>query len=322
MSPFTTSNSHAVLANREWRGSHLSSPWTPPRRSAPPRREFNTPSPPKSLLDLPKPSSSSESEVAPWNQAVASDDAWTANPTKAVDEIPLDLMTSARAANATAQQTKTPKPFGDWLPTTAPTCSPVCPQSEKAQGLFPPDPPSPLLQESSVDFRTPTVPGDWATAVREGYPSVSNPETPSNQSGPTLDDQAIDCGLGTATRSPASTSFRLTALHVIPRGPHLPHTSSVRMVDVFGREQESNTIQANAIRRRKGFSRAMEEMAQEIQETDDTTVPDSKAVKSSSRAELFSHIRQGLDDLVVDLEGVKECINFFYIFPNLYFALQ
>src|SRR6266567_4026453 len=48
-----------------------SPPSTPSRRSTPQslRREFKTPSPPKSLPDLPTPSSSDESEPKPWNQA-------------------------------------------------------------------------------------------------------------------------------------------------------------------------------------------------------------------------------------------------------------
>jgi hypothetical protein len=89
------------------------------------------------------------------------------------------------------------------------------------------------------------------------------------------------------------------------------------MVDAFGREQEFNTsAQADANRSRKAL-RVVDAMGREIRETDDTTVQESKIVEPSSRAELLSRIRQGLDDLVVDLEDVDECVRIPLIFSQI-----
>jgi len=326
------------------------------------RREFKTPSPPKSLPDLPTPSSSDESEPKPWNEVNTPtgakerhDYARTATPKppggwfqtpgpsrvkldradpdlgetsttsfpKIIDEIPLDPTTPARTANATAQQTKTPKPPGGWFSTPTPADPPGPPQPEKAQGLFTPAPS--LSKGSSVDFKTPAVPGGWATtpAARKSILKVRfNPEIPSNESGPTWGEQADDDSsrlAATATQSSASTSSRSEALPInlrSPRKSHTSHTPSIRMVDAFGRVQESNlSTQADANRSRKAL-RVVDAMGQEIQDIDDTAVQNSKIGEPSSRAELLSRIRQGLDDLVVDLDDVDECARFLLYFPT------
>jgi hypothetical protein len=312
-----------------------SSPSTPSRRSTPKssRREFKTPSPPKGLPDLPTPSSSDESEPRPWKHARTpagskghQDYAYMATPkppggwlqtpgpshvrqdqdgtnttsSQVVDEFPSDPTTPARAANA-GQPTKTPKPPGSWLSTPAPAYTSISPQPEKAQGLFTPLPS--LSKATSIDFKTPAVPGGWGItpAARKSILKVRfNPETPSNPNGTTWSEQANE-------------ELPATVTHSILRKSKVPHTPSIRVVDAFGREQESNmsSTQADANRTQKAL-RVVDAMGQEIQETDDTAVHDNRAEKNviqpSSRTELLSRIRRGLDDLVVDLDDVNECV--------------
>ena len=315
--------------------ARASSPSTPSRRSTPKssRREFKTPSPPKSLPDLPTPSSSDESEPKPWKRARTpagskghQDYTYTATPKppggwlqtpgpshveqdqgetsttsspQVVDEYPSDPTTPARAASA-VQQTKTPKPPGGWLSTPAPTYTSISPQPEKAQGLFTPLPS--LSKGTSVDFKTPAVPGGWGStpATRKSILKVRfDPETPSNQNGPTWSEHANE-------------ELPATVTHSILRKSKVPHTPSIRVVDAFGREQESNMSTEADAHRRQHALRVVDAMGQEIQETDDTSVQDEKSsIQPSSRTELLSRIRRGLDDLVVDLDDVDECVEVF-----------
>lgn len=310
----------------------VSSPSTPSRHSTPKssKREFKTPSPPKSLPDLPTPSSSDESESKPWKYARTpagskghQDYAYMATPkppggwlqtpgpshvrqdqcgtpSQVIDEFPFDPTIPA----SDAQQTKTPKPPGGWLSTPAPAYTSISPQPEKAQGLFTPLPS--LSKGTSIDFKTPAVPGGWGTtpAARKSIRKVRfNPETPSDQNGSTWSEQANEELPDTATRS-------------ILRKSKVPHTPSIRVVDAFGREQESNmsSTQADANRSQKVL-RVVDAMGQEIQETDDMPVQDNRVEKNliqpSSRTELLSRIRQGLDDLVVDLDDANGCVRTF-----------
>jgi hypothetical protein len=320
--------------------ANASSPSTPSRRSTPKSssKKFKTLSPPKSLPDLPTPSSSDESEPKPrkhartpagskgyqdyanmatpkppggWLQTpgpshVRQDTGGTSTTSspQVVDECPSDPATPARAAGA-VQQTKTPKPPGGWLSTPAPAYTSISPQPEKAQGLLTPLPS--LSKGTSIDLKTPAVPGGWGItpAARKSILKVRfNPETPSNQNGSTWSEQ-------TNEELPA------TATHSILRKSKVPHTPSIRVVDAFGREQESNmSTEADAHRTQQALC-VVDAMGHEIQEIDDMLVQDEKNhIQLSSRTELLSRIRRGLDDLVVDLDDVNECVRTSLIFAQ------
>lgn len=321
--------------------ANTSSPSTPSRRSTPKSssRKFKTPSPPRSLPDLPTPSSSDESEPKPWKLArtaasskghqdyanmatpkppggwlqtpgpshVKQDQGGSGTSTtspQVVDECPSDPATPARAASA-AQQSKTPKPPGGWLSTPAPAYTSISPQPEKAQGLLTPLPS--LSKGTSIDLKTPAVPGGWGitpTARKSILKVRFNPETPPNQNGSTWSEQAHE-------------ELPATVAHSILRKSRVPHTPSIRVVDAFGREQESNmSTEADAHRTQQAL-RVVDAMGHEIQEIDDMPVQDEKNLNQlSSRTELLSRIRRGLDDLVIDLDDVNECVRTSLIFAQ------
>jgi len=239
----------------------------------------------------------------------------TTSSPQVVDELPPDPTTPARAISA-AQQTKTPKPPGGWLSTPAPLYTSISPQPEKAQGLFTPLPS--LSKGTSIDSKTPSVPGGWGItpAARKSILKVRfNPETPSNQNGSTRSEQANEEPPPTAT-------------HSTPRKSKVPHTPSIRVVDAFGREHDSNISTQAYVNRNPKALRVVDAMGQEIQETDDIASQDQDnrvedLIQPSSRTELVSRIRRGLDDLVVDLDHVNECVRtslMFFQFLNLLYS--
>jgi len=238
----------------------------------------------------------------------------TTSSPQVVDELSPDPTTPARAISA-AQQTKTPQPPGGWLSTAAPLYTSISPQPEKTRGLFTPLPS--LSKGTSIDFKTPSVPDGWGTtsAARKSILKVRfNPETPSNQNGSTWSEQANEEPSATAT-------------HSVPRKSKVPHTPSIRVVDAFGREQDSNISTQGYVSRNQKALRVVDAMGQEIQETDDIAVQDQdnrveNLIQPSSRTKLVSRIRRGLDDLVVDLDHLNECVRtslmFFQFLNSLY----
>lgn len=183
---------------------------------------------------------------------------------------------------------------------------------ERSQGLL--TPVASLSKGSKLELKTPAVPGAWLAtpAVKKSIlkvrfePEVSTLTDKSVKSADSPDpsfDSAVSVVNGDdgfqqteqlISKSPPST-----------RKPKLPKSPKIRVLDAFGREQESDV----SIQERANSSptplRVVDAMGHEINEGSHLKGAEGSTSLSSStlsRGELLSRIRNGLDDLVVDLD--------------------
>jgi len=158
----------------------LGSPLTPPKRSSPPKStksEFKTPSPPKTLPDLPTPSSSDESDR----------------------NSPVKMPKTPRlGAQHSSRWLQTPKPPGGWLATPKPPTNAV--ESDSAveerpnlnadddRGEYPITPSRPPTDNTSLPAKTPKPPGGWLStpAPAPRFHDESNSELEPVQPNPGL----------------------------------------------------------------------------------------------------------------------------------------
>lgn len=312
------------------------SPSTTPVRQTPKfRKRYLPPSPKDDPPKLPTPPSDSESEKKSWHYAATpkaynngnQEPSWLPTPKppggwlqtpvapcalpksagilntssqNVQDELTsdneiLEPETPARNLNEGRYALKTPKPPGGWQTPAPPMQSKSQPRvsledrtkKEDRQLLTPV---SSLSKGSSYDPKTPHVPGGWAAtpAVRKSVLKVRfNRETDiqlSRNDGPSRKQKA---GHDVDDMSPST-----------PRRPWGTVTSSIRIVDSFGREQDSNS--SSYLTEAPGDSQQMERVAK------DDAKDEEKHAAGLGRSELLSHIRRGFNDLVEDIEGAED----------------
>lgn len=301
------------------------------------KNEFKTPSPPKGLPDLPTPSSSDESTSrsyaniqsgSKWlatpkppggwlntpkpsrevmEQGSASDDATQRNGnTSTADDGLSYLKTPARSEVPPGFQSsaKTPKPPGGWVSTPAP--APIPAQSipvdspsdipVRNQGLL--TPVASFSKGSKLEPKTPAAPGAWLAtpAVKKSILKVRfEPEvstfTDKSESGKHPDSSFDDSVSGVNGLDNSDDGLQRTE-ELSSKSPPTPHrqkspkSPKIRVLDAFGREQD----------------------------LDENHVEDAEAAEAAatlnhsnvSRGELLSRIRNGLDDLVVGIDGLDK----------------
>ena len=251
--------------------------------------KWTTPKPPGGWLNTPKPSREGMEQGSPIN-----------NVTQCDGDIPLatnnglsHLKTVARAeATHTFQSfSKTPKPPGGWVSTPAPAPSVDSPLDipERNRGLL--TPAASLSKGSNLEPKTPAIPGAWLAtpAVKKSILKVRF-EPPVSE----LTDKLVESVKHSDPKSPLSFHRQKS-----------PKSPKIRVLDAFGREQEPDVSNQECVNNSPSPLRVVDAMGHDINEgnfVEGTETP-AASYSASSRGELLSRIRNGLDDLVVGIDG-------------------
>jgi serine/arginine repetitive matrix protein 2 len=289
--------------------------------------EFQSPSPPKGLPELPGPPSMSDEEE---EDLVYDSIAWEQTPGQSVAE-------HADVGNVTDM--KTPRPPGAWLATPTPADnvahtrgSPtVSSETEYDGGLA--TPVASLSRASAL--QTPLPPGAWmptpATArksilrVRFEQPPSESTETEQSISSANSESSAHSYEILKHSPSPANKATQsaepvpprsrtpdLQMPVTKPQSPRSPRKSpKIRVMDAFGREApdhisrevEQVDIHTNTPRTRSAI-RIMDAMGREVDGEANKVREDGQSLPSPlNRREALMRVRQGLSDLA---EGIDE----------------
>ncbi|KAF9497243.1 hypothetical protein BDN71DRAFT_621458 [Pleurotus eryngii] len=282
---------------------------TPPRRSSfsASRIEFQTPSPPKGLPDLPGPPPSSE------------DDTGTA------ETYPRPQSQSG----PNFSMMKTPKPPGGWADTPGPR-RPILLQrtasleqplpAQEGSGLVTPGPS--LSRASTMPLQTPVPPGGWMAtpAPRKSILKVRFDPQPNTLTASSQEDtSAPQSQNGHPVRSPltppaeADEQVAKSKDHsdITHRGPDsskgLKRLPSIRMLDAYGREtkpepdepqiKQEDVANISSIKILNAMGREIEDQGDlSVMSTDDSTILDHN--------EALTRVRLGLNDLAHDMSDI------------------
>ncbi|KAK0213031.1 hypothetical protein DFS33DRAFT_1285979 [Desarmillaria ectypa] len=278
--------------------SPLSLPSTPPtlpiseplfathhRRSSFSQLEYQTPSPPKGLPELPGPPSGSEDEQ---------------------DTEPVSQVTAL----------KTPRPPGAWAYTPAsrlarPNSLPVD-EGPQNGGPSTPENSTPLARTTSLPPQTPAPPGGWLITPKKSV-RFDSPHTESDQSGAEITPNSSAEFHDENTHNeqyPSRTtrengilkpSFVLNVDNNIPDILPTPispsksrRTPTVNFVDEYGQEEKPDKSHGSP--RHRSAIRIVDAMGREV---DDSV---ASLEEPLTRMEAVTHMRQGLSQIAQDLE--------------------
>ena len=325
----------------------------PSSLSTPPQRKnvklmMKTPSPPKGLPDLPTPSSSDESSHSPATKIPKLDTpyhnkrmqtpkppgGWLATPKAPVktetvlDEASNPLLSSDDQEHRylqtppTQPQSKTPKPPGGWTSTPGPAESKPgelnALQDEDGQRTHLLTPVNSLPRNAVSSLKTPGVPGGWMVtpAARKNVMKVRfDPGSPEVQ-----DASASRPGV---SEVPAESDISEAGEHCqvdgpesgappSPRSPRRPK-ANIRVLDAFGRE-ETPTLPERELNPNRAGIRVLDPMGHELKDTQPNESKTDDGI-TPSRDELISKLRQGLGELVENINDPDEWVSF--LFYNL-----
>ncbi|KAJ7124938.1 hypothetical protein C8R44DRAFT_702862 [Mycena epipterygia] len=276
---------------------------TPPRRPSfhSSRLEFQTPSPPHGLPDLPGPPSSSDEET----------------------ETERSVATPLRSNDASdLTSTKTPRPPGAWSSTPAPVARshslPIPEQDESdsqyESGLV--TPVASLSRASSFPAQTPKPPGGWVATPtpRKSILKVRfNPQPAELELSATEDFSSANghpeestTGLATPVEE-QEESFRVHTPE-LPTAPVSPSRSprrspTIRVVDEYGRPDKSKPIKSPK-NRNKNPVRIVDAMGREVQTAEEPVNLESCGDLPLNHNEALRVVREGVSDLVQGLEEI------------------
>ncbi|KAF8348140.1 hypothetical protein F5887DRAFT_952300 [Amanita rubescens] len=280
--------------------------------------EFQSPSPPNGLPELPGPPSMSDEEE---EDLVYDSIAWEQTPSQSITE-------HTDAGNVTAM--KTPRPPGAWLATPAPAdnvahareSSTVTSETEYDGGLA--TPVASLSRGSAL--QTPAPPGAWvptpATArksiLRVRFEQPPSESTETERSFSSANSETSDLTQEILKRSPSpankmtqSSEPYLQMPVAKPQSPKSPRKSpKIRVMDAFGREApdyisrvERVDAHMNTPRTRSAI-RIVDPMGREVDGEANKVREDGQSLPSPlDRREALMRVRQGLSDLA---EGIEE----------------
>ncbi|KAF8813662.1 hypothetical protein BYT27DRAFT_6350490 [Phlegmacium glaucopus] len=260
------------------------------------RNEFKTPSPPKGLPELPTPSSSDESDHgSPRSNATSR---------------------MSRHSPSSLKWMATPKPPGGWLDTPKPSR-----EATGQGGLL--TPVASLSKGSDLEPKTPAIPGAWLAtpAVKKSIlkvrfePQVSTLTDkflePAKHSDPSFDvstSESAANGLDVGEDDLQRTEQLSLKLPPVRRQKSLK-SPKIRVLDAFGREQESDVSKQECVNSSPSLLRVVDDMGHEMDEGslgEGTEAVATPSYSAPSRGELLLRIRNGLDDLVVGLDDFDE----------------
>lgn len=173
--------------------------------------------------------------------------------------------------------------------------------TEKKRGLL--TPVASLSKGSKLEPKTPTAPGAWLATptVKKSIlkvrfepevstltdKSVDHPNPISGVNGLDDNDDGLQRTEELPSRSPSS-----------PRRQRSTKSPKIRVLDAFGREQEPDVSNQEHVDSSPSPLRVVDAMGHEIEKRSRSEATEATA----TRGELLSRIRNGLDDLVVDID--------------------
>ncbi|KAJ3733701.1 hypothetical protein DFJ43DRAFT_186816 [Lentinula guzmanii] len=271
--------------------SMLSFPSTPPKDSHySTKLEFQTPSPPKNLPDLPGPPSSTSS----------SDEDHASN----------------HPVQGNLSSLKTPKPPGAWTTTPLPPRAHTLLRSnslptddENDSGLA--TPAASLSRAATMPPRTPALPGGWMNtpanrkSVRFQEESMKHPTDPLKTE---LVASKLEEVVNPTENSPGNSPPKFKAA-MVPDAQtstsknHSPRkVNGVRMVDSFGRtDQKIGSLRNNSIRIVDAMGRVIEDSLESGPSTTDGVPP--------SRKDALDLVRNGLHSLAEEMKDEEGLIH-------------
>jgi len=312
------------------------SPSTPPNRQSV-KLEFKTPSPPKTLPDLPTPSSSDESIDGPlkmakipklgnahqnkWLQTPKPPGGWLATPQPAKNHeenaldgletpVPNFIPETPVASESNQFATKTPRPPGGWA-TPAPHLlkageSNYSEDKDHRSQLL--TPVNSLSRGSALNSKTPGVPGGWVnTPARKSVLKVRfDPQSPEVKEEYVQDSAPESRG---EESNPSDLDNPSHAQHLSlpsPRSPRRPK-ANIRVLDAFGREETpSSSPKKDSIASRNG-NRVLDAMGSDIEEGQSEELDKmEESTTPLSRDELLTRLKQGLNELVENIDVVEK----------------
>ncbi|KAJ6497864.1 hypothetical protein C8R45DRAFT_1130350 [Mycena sanguinolenta] len=264
------------------------------------RAEFQTPSPPHGLPDLPDPPSSSDEET----------------------ETERPSTTPLRFNGASDTFTKTPRPPGAWASTPAPvarTNSLPAPEPEESEcqydsGLATPVPS--LSRASSLPTQTPKPPGGWVATPtpRKSILKVRfNPQQTELELSATEDFSSTN-GHSEESREVSETSSLPVEADRV-HSPELPHTPqsptrsptrsprrspSIRVVDAFGRPESKPAKSPK--NRNKNPVRIVDAMGREVEPTEQSIKAEVLDDVPMNHNEALRVVREGVTALAQKLD--------------------
>ncbi|KAJ7497098.1 hypothetical protein FB451DRAFT_215312 [Mycena latifolia] len=276
---------------------------TPPKRPSfhSSRLEFQTPSPPHGLPDLPGPPSSSDEE------------------TETERPVATPLRFNNDAPDMTAM--KTPKPPGAWASTPAPIArsnSLPAPEHDESDSQYDSGlatPVASLSRASSFPAQTPKPPGGWVATPtpRKSILKVRfNPQPAELELSATEDFSSANghpeelpnvSATGLATPVNEEESFRvhtpdLPAASTSPsRSPR--RSPTIRVVDEYGRPDKSKPVKSPK-NRNKNPVRIVDAMGREVQAVDQSVK--LEPTNELNHNEALRVVREGVNDLVHGLD--------------------
>ncbi|KAF4603800.1 hypothetical protein EYR40_000971 [Pleurotus pulmonarius] len=283
---------------------------TPPRRSSfsASRIEFQTPSPPKGLPDLPGPPPSSE------------DDTGTA-------------ATFARIqpqSGPNFSMMKTPKPPGGWADTPGPqrpaplqrtTSLEQPPPGQDGLGLATPGPS--LSRASTMPLQTPAPPGGWMATpaprksiLKVRFDPQPNALTASSQDETSAPESQNGHPAGSPPTPPAEADEQVSKAKdqadVSRRGSEaskgLRRLPSIRMLDAYGRETKPGGHDEARVKREDGANTSainiLDAMGRAIEDPGDLSVMSTDESTILDHNEALSRVRSGLNALAHDMSDI------------------
>jgi hypothetical protein len=199
------------------------------------------------------------------------------------------------------------------MPAQSTLVDPLLDIPERNRGLL--TPVASLSKGSKLEPKTPAAPGAWlatptvkksilkvrfepelSTLTDKSVESVKRPDTSLDNNASAVNDLNVgDDGLQQtaqlASKSPPS-----------PRRQKLPKSPKIRVLDAFGREQEPDVSSQDCVNSSLSSLRVVDAMGHEIDKGSHVEGTEVASNSTSSRGELLSRIRNGLDDLVVDID--------------------
>lgn len=298
--------------------------------------EFQSPSPPKGLPELPGPPSMSDEDE---EDLVYDSIAWEQTPSQSIAE-------HTDAGNVTAM--KTPRPPGAWLATPAPADnvvhargpSTVTSETEYDGGLA--TPVASLSRASAL--QTPAPPGAWlptpATArksiLRVRFEQPPSESTETERSISSANSETSDLTLEILKRSPSPANKMAQSAEPVqprsrtpdlqmpvakPQSPKSPRKSpKIRVMDAFGREApdyisrgiERVEVHMNTPRTRSAM-RIVDAMGREVDREANKVREDGQSLPSPlDRREALMRVRQGLSDLAEGMEEINRLDHFLF----------
>ncbi|KAF8904385.1 hypothetical protein CPB84DRAFT_665725 [Gymnopilus junonius] len=208
---------------------------------------------------------------------------------------------------------KTPKPPGGWIATPGPSSSSRLLERDVPEANVElVTPVASLSKGSSFNPKTPGVPGGWLNtpAPKKSILKVRFNAGATSREESQMDNQRSVNTSPLSGHSDSQSTIREGTSSALPPSPRSPSKSKgpgIRILNAFGKEEESSEIQDDY--RSRSVLRVVDAMGREVEDrhtkSENDVRPEELDSRKLTRGELLSNIRRGLDDLVGEFDDIE-----------------